>query len=65
MSAEDRAFMETQTGRSSTSKRTRTHEERVRVMLGWIVLFTGIVAVATVASFISGVVLALNAAQPY
>lgn len=64
MSAEDRAYMEAQTGRGSTPQPTRTHEQRVRVLLGWIVAFTGIVAVATVLNVISGFVLTLSATQP-
>ena len=65
MSSADRAYMEAQTGRSSTAKPTRTHEERVRVLLGWIVLFTGIVAVAVVTNMIIGFVAVMQATTSY
>lgn len=46
--------------RSASGWPTLTHEDRVRVLLGWIVTFTGIVALATVLSLVTGVVLALQ-----
>jgi len=42
-----------------------THEAQVRTLLGWITLFTGIVAAATVANFIASVVIGLQAARPF
>lgn len=35
----------------------KTHEQLVQSRLGWIMLFTGIVAAATVANFIAGVII--------
>lgn len=65
MSDEDRAYMQQQTGQSSISPKWqgRTHEDKVRTMLGWITLFTGIVAAATVANFIMGVIVGAAAAS--
>lgn len=58
MSEEDREYMQRMTGqRAASQQQGRTHEQKVRLMLGLITLFTGIVAAATVADFISGVIL--------
>ncbi|GEM_PF-4458740 len=65
MSAEDREYMQRMTGAPTSTAPNRTHEQRVRMLLGWIVAFTGIVAAATVANFISGVVLTLSVTKPY
>lgn len=69
MSNEDREYMQQQTGitdrqAEETPWRGLPHEHRVRILLGWITLFTGIVAAATVANFIAGLVL-LNAGHSY
>lgn len=81
MSSEDREYMLRQTGRipqdrpvpqmtpeaidRAAQARQRTHEQKVRTLLGCIAVFTGIVAVATVANFISGVILTLSVTKPY
>lgn len=62
MSDEDHEYMRQQTGvtdrqAEETPWRGLPHEHRVRILLGWIVLFTGILAAATVTNLIAGFVL--------
>jgi hypothetical protein len=64
MSDEDRQYMQQMTG-AAPARPTPTHEAQVRTLLGWITLFTGIVAAATVANFIASVVIGLQAARPF
>lgn len=41
----------------------RPHEERVRLMLGWIVVFTGIIAVSTVVTLVQSIITSVTLAN--
>ena len=69
MSAEDRAYMQQQTGSGSRSSaswwRSKNDAEKMRVLVGWTMVFAGIIAASVVTSALLGLVAALEVTTRY
>lgn len=64
MSAEDRAYMHSQTGAGVSRSSwwdSKTDAAKMRVLVGWTMVFTGIVAAAVVTNMVVGFVAVIQA----
>lgn len=64
MAPADRAYMRQQTGAGAPWWGSKTDAEKLRVLVGWTMVFTGIVAASVVTSAILGLVAAVAANTP-